>query len=62
MDKRTKAKTITTIICMALSIVALYAFIFVLDVSAGWRIALIVIALGWLADCVIRLTKSFKRK
>ena len=62
MDKRTKTKTITTIICMVLSLIALYAFIFVLDVSIGWRIALIVVALGWLADGAMRLTVYFKRK
>ena len=43
MDKRTKVKAITTIICLILSVFALYTFIFVADVSNGWRIVLIII-------------------
>ncbi|HIS64069.1 MAG TPA: hypothetical protein IAA83_01695, partial [Candidatus Avoscillospira avistercoris] len=48
MDKRTKVKLITTVICLLASVFALYIFLFVADVSKGWRIALIVIAIFWL--------------
>lgn len=35
MDKRKKIKVITTIICLLLSIFALYTFIFIAEVSKG---------------------------
>ena len=62
MDRRTKTKLITTIVCMALSRVALYAFAFVIDVAVGWRIALIVIAVCWLVDGTIHLIGYSKKK
>ena len=62
MDSRTKIKTVVTIVFMALSLIALYAFIFLLDVSIGWRIVLVAIAVGWLIDGTIRLVGFMKRK
>lgn len=63
MDKRTKVKTITTIICLILSVFALYTFIFVADVSKGWRIILIIIAISWIISGISNLVEYFgKRK
>lgn len=62
MDKRTKTKAITTIVCLAISIFALYMFIFVIDVSIGWRIALIVIAIFWILSGILNLIEYFGSK
>ncbi len=63
MDKRTKVKAITTIICLILSVFALYTFIFVADVSNGWRIVLIIIAISWIISGISNLVEYFgKRK
>ncbi len=62
MDKRTKARIITTIICLIISIFALYTFIFVAEVSKGWRIALIVIAMFWIVSGISNLIEYFGRK
>lgn len=51
--KHKQVKLITTIVCMALSLIALYAFCFVVDVKLGWRIALIVISLGWIVSGIL---------
>lgn len=59
MDKRTKVKVITTIFCLIFSVFALYAFLFVADVSTGWRIALVVIALFWILSGVLNLIEYF---
>lgn len=59
MDNRTKIKTITTIICLIISVFALYTFIFVVDVSKGWRIVLIVIAISWIISGVSNLIEYF---
>lgn len=59
MDRRTKIKVITTLICLVLSIVALYTFIFVADVSSGWRITLIVIAIFWIITGISNLIEYF---
>ena len=61
MDKRTKAKAITTVVCMVISLIALYAFCFVLDVSIGWRIFLILLAISWITHGVINLHIYFKK-
>lgn len=63
MDKRTKVKAITTIVCLILSVFALYTFIFVADVSKGWRIILIIIAISWIISGISNLVEYFgKRK
>lgn len=59
MDKRTKVKAITTIICLILSVFALYTFIFVADVSNGWRIVLIIIAISWIISGISNLVEYF---
>lgn len=62
MDKHTKVKIITTIICLIISIFALYTFIFVAEVSKGWRIALIIIAIFWIVSGVSNLIEYLGKK
>lgn len=61
MDRRTKVKTITTIICLLISILALYTFIFVAEVSNGWRVTLVVIAIFWIISGVSNLIDYFDK-
>ena len=60
MKTRNKVKLITTIICMVLSLIALYAFCFVVKVAPVWRVILIIIALGWVASGVYNLNEYRK--
>lgn len=62
MDKRTKTKVITTIVCLAISVFALYEFVFVVNVSIGWRITLIVIAIFWIISGILNLIEYFGSK
>ncbi len=59
MDKRTKVKAIKLTICLILSVFALYTFIFVADVSNGWRIVLIIIAISWIISGISNLVEYF---
>ena len=61
MDKRTKIKTAVNAACLLISITALYAFASVIDVSLGWRITLIVIAIGWTVSAVSNLIDCLKQ-
>ena len=61
MDKRTKTKAITTVVCMLVSLIAFYAFCFVLDVSTGWRIFLILLAISWIISGMFNLYTYFKK-
>ena len=62
MEKRTKIKVITTIICLLFSLFALYTFLFVANISIGWRIALIVIAMFWIISGISNLAKYLDKK
>lgn len=62
VDKRTRIKLIISTVCLIISIVALYAFVAIIDVSTGWRIALVVIAIGWIASGVSNLIECFKKR
>ena len=62
MDKRTKVKLITTVICLLFSVFALYTFIFVAYVSKGWRIALIIIAIFWILSGLSNLMEYCGKK
>lgn len=62
MDKRKKIKVITTIICLLLSIFALYTFIFIVEVSKGWRIVLIIIAIFWIISGISNLLEYFGKQ
>lgn len=59
MDRRTKIKAITTIICLLFSIFALYTFIFIIDVSVKWQIILIIIAIFWIISGIVNLIEYF---
>lgn len=61
MDKRTKTKAITTVVCMLISLIAFYAFCFVLDVSVGWRIFLVLLAISWIISGIFNLYTYFKK-
>ncbi len=53
----------TTIICLILSIFALYTFVFVAEVSKGWRMILVIIAIFWIISGISNLVEYFgKRK
>ncbi len=63
MDRRTKVRIATTIICLVMSVFALYTFIFVAEVTKGWRIVLIIIAIFWIISGISNLIGySGKRK
>lgn len=62
MDKRTKVKAITTIICLIISVFALYTLIFVADVSKGWRITLVIVAIFWIISGISNLIEYFGKK
>lgn len=61
MDKRIKTKIITTGICLALSLPALYIFLFLLDVSLGWRIFLAFLAISWIVTGIMNLHTYLKK-
>ena len=61
MGKRTKTKVITTVVCLIISMIALYIFGFILDVSNGWRIVLILLAASWIISGIINLFTYFKK-
>lgn len=62
MDRRTKTKRITTVVCLAISVIALYAFLFVVDVSRGWRIVLVIIAISWILTGISNLCDMSKKQ
>lgn len=62
MNRRTKTKAITTIILLIISVFALYTFIFVADLSMGWRITLIVISIFWIISGISNLIEYFGKK
>ena len=62
MDKHTKIKTATTVVCLIISLAALYAFAFLLDVSAGWRITLILLSLSWIISGILNLYFYFRSR
>lgn len=62
MNRRTKTKAITTIILLIISVFALYTFIFVADISMGWRITLIVISIFWIISEISNLIEYFGKK
>ena len=55
MVKRVKTKVITTVVCLALSLPALDIVLFLLDVSLGWRIFLILLGISWIATGIMNL-------
>ena len=61
MDKRVKTNVITTVVCLILSLIALYIFGFVLDITTGWRIFLILLSLSWIISGIVNLYTYFKK-
>ena len=62
MDKHIKIKAMTTIICLILSIFALYTFVFVAEVSKGWRMILVIIAIFWIISGISNLVVYFGKQ
>lgn len=60
MDRRTKTKRITTIVCLVISVLALYTFLFVVEVSKGWRIVLVIIGISWILSGILNLRDYWK--
>ena len=63
MDKEKKRKLHLVLygIAIPVSLFALYTFIFVFDNGIGWKIALIIIGLGWLISAVSGLIENLKK-
>lgn len=57
MDKRTKILISTNILCLIFSLISLYGFIFVIEVSKGWRLFLVVLAIGWFVTPELKKSK-----
>ena len=63
MDKEKKRKLhlVSYGIAIPVSLFALYTFIFVFDNGIGWKIALIIIGLGWLISAVSGFIENLKK-
>ena len=60
-EKRRKLNLFLYGIATPVSLFALYTFIFVFDNGIGWKIALIIIGLGWLISAISGFIKNFKK-
>ena len=58
MNKKRKIHLVLYGIAILVSLFALYTFIFVFDNGIGWKIAFIIIGLGWLVSGFI---ENFKK-
>ena len=63
MDKEKKRKFHLMLygIAISVSLFALYTFVFVFDNGIGWKIALIIIGLGWLISAVSGFIENLKK-
>lgn len=61
-EKRRKLHLILYSIGVLVSVFALYTFIFVFDNVIGWKIALIIIGLGWLLSAISGLFNNLKNR
>lgn len=63
MDKEKKRKFHLMLygITIPVSLFALYTFVFVFDNGIGWKIALIIIGLGWLISAVSGFIENLKK-
>ena len=63
MDKEKKRKLHLVLygIAIPVSLFALYTFIFVFDNGIGWKIALIIIGLGWLISAISGVIENLKK-
>ena len=60
-DKMNKKQFISMIGLIA-SIFALYTFLFVAELRIAWKVALIIVAIGWIISCIANLLNSKKIK
>lgn len=60
-EKRRKLNLILYSIAVPVSIFALYTFIFVFDNGIGWKIALIIIGIGWLISAISGVLNNIKK-
>lgn len=61
MNKKRKIHLVLYGIAILVSLFALYTFIFVFDNGIGWKIALIIIGLGWLISAISGFIENFKK-
>ena len=63
MDKVKHRKVLLVLywIGITISLFALYTFIFVFDNGIGWKIALIIIGLGWLISAISGFIENLKK-
>ena len=61
MDKKRKIHLVLYGIAILVSLFALYTFIFVFDNGIEWKIALIIIGLGWLISAISGFIENFKK-
>ena len=63
MDKEKKRKLHLVLygIAIPVSLFALYTFKFVFDNGIGWKIALIIIGLGWLISAISGFIENLKK-
>ena len=63
MDKEKKRKLHLVLygIAIPVSLFALYTFMFVFDNGIGWKIALIIIGLGWLISAISGVIENLKK-
>ncbi|HIR89784.1 MAG TPA: hypothetical protein IAC96_12640 [Candidatus Fimimorpha faecalis] len=63
MDKEKKRKLHLVLygIAIPVSLFALYTFMFVFDNGIGWKIALIIIGLGWLISAISGFIENLKK-
>ncbi|WP_294580869.1 hypothetical protein [uncultured Thomasclavelia sp.] len=60
-EKRRKLHLVLYTIGLIISIFALYTFIFVFDNGIGWKIFLLIIAIGWLISAISGIIKNLNR-
>lgn len=61
MNKKRKIHLVLYGIAILVSLSALYTFIFVFDNGIEWKIALIIIGLGWLISAISGFIENFKK-
>ena len=60
-EKMRKFHSVLYGLAIPISLFALYTFIFVFDNGIGWKIALIVIGLGWLISAISGFITNLKK-
>ena len=60
-EKKRKRNLVLSGIAILISAFALYTFIFVFDNGIGWKIALIIIGLGWLISAISGFMSNLKK-